>query len=106
MLGLMLEPVDLPQGAWMVLAGLIGLAVLAVLHTFACAVRNETYIHSLRISVLELRRKYIRELRTLHGLDPDGGEDGEIMEVGGVDDEPPVMVSTRQPEAEAPRKAA
>lgn len=97
---------DLSQGVWVVLAALIAATVISMLYTVACAVRNERYLHDLRVSVFELRGKYIRELRRLHGLDPEGGDDpNEIIEVGGVDDEPPMVVSRGEGAGEG-RKAA
>lgn len=81
----MFDAVHLPQFAWMLIAAVIGFAVLGFLHAMANSVRNEAELHLLRVQVNRLRSSRIREIRRLHGLDGGIGGD-DVINVDILDD--------------------
>lgn len=48
-----------------VLAIVVAVGVLAVLHSLAAAVRNDTHLHDLRIRVNQLRKEQLQRLQRL-----------------------------------------
>ncbi|CAG0948450.1 hypothetical protein PHYC_00029 [Phycisphaerales bacterium] len=48
-----------------VLAVILGIAVLAILHSLATGVRNDTYLHDLRLRVSLLRKEQLERLQRL-----------------------------------------
>lgn len=50
---------------WFVVAALAVFAGLGVLHVLACAVRDETRVHDLRVRVAALRREQLERLQRL-----------------------------------------
>ena len=86
-----MTPLDLLINPGIMLPALIiAGTVIGVMHAFASMLRNETYLHDVRVATAELKARYVRELRRLHGLDdPD---EGEIID---ADEAPPMMMSTK-----------
>jgi len=64
---------------WAVLAVLSAAAALAILHCLAGAVRNEVYVHDLRVKVNRLRVEQLTRLKEM----ADRAAADRIIEVGG-----------------------
>ena len=70
------SPVDqLANPSVVLIAVIIAATVIGVLFCFASLVRNEVYVHNLRVETATLKAKYITELRKLQGLDVPGEVD-------------------------------
>lgn len=67
---------------------IIAATLIGVLHCFSTATRNETYLHELRVATIELKARYLDELRKLQERHTPG-------EVDVMDDEP-LMVGTAE----------
>jgi hypothetical protein len=59
---------ELPAWAWLTLASIGAAATLALLHTLATVVRNETHVHELRQRVTKLRRDQNRRMQAAAGF--------------------------------------
>ena len=65
-----------PTWFWLVLALACFAAVVALLHLTAARVREQVEVHDLRIRVIDMRNKYVRQIRALRGDgDPDDFDD-------------------------------
>lgn len=54
---------DLMSQAWVVVAIIVALAVLAIFHCAAAAIRNHHHVHDLRVRVNELRIGQLKRLQ-------------------------------------------
>lgn len=66
---------------WLVLGGIGAAFVLGFLYMLASMVRNDQYVHRLKISVQQLKIAYVEEVRRLQG-------ENEIIDVDVIDDGP------------------
>lgn len=69
--------VEFSTPAWIALALVAGIGVLAILNSAASIIRNQTYVHDTKVQVNSLRKDYVD--RTNSQPDVEEIDDGEIL---------------------------
>lgn len=54
---------ELSTPAWIALAAIAGIGLLAMLNAAATVIRNQTHVHDTRVRVNTLRKDYIRRIQ-------------------------------------------
>lgn len=54
---------ELSAPAWIALAAIAGIGLLAMLNAAATVIRNQTHVHDTRVRVNTLRKDYIRRIQ-------------------------------------------